>query len=389
MTKFVEKIKKAGLLTAFTAFVMIIVTSCAKETPETEKPVVTQEAPAAEEPQETPATEDLDLTQSTNLFEEPLQPNPLANADDDVVVTVDGEKITHGEIMQGVQLNMMQLSRQIPQQQLAQMTGQIYQNVTDTLIANILLTEAAKKSSLAVSDSDLDAEINRIKENAPEGSSLEEALAENHIDYDDWKENLREQMLVRKLVDEKTAGVAEASDAEVSDFYQKNIDSFKVPETVSASHILVAVNPGDTDEIKAEKRKKLEIIRDQIIAGGNFEEIAKKQSDCPSAQRGGDLGTFARGQMVPTFEEAAFSANVGDITDIVETQFGYHIIKVTDHQPARIRPLAEVSTQLKAYLTEQKKQKKLLAYVDELKAEADIEFQNKTLDADPQKKPAE
>lgn len=146
---------------------------------------------------------------------------------EDVVVTVEGKKITHGEIMQGVQMNLMQMSKRAPSQQLSQMREQLYQNVTDTLVANILLTKDAEKSSLAISDDELAKEIATIESKAPKGTSLKDALAENKIDYDEWKTDLRKQLLVRKLIEEKTADVAATSAAEITKFYEENGDSFK------------------------------------------------------------------------------------------------------------------------------------------------------------------
>lgn len=357
MTAFDKKTKSAGLFIAVAA--LAVLTACSKEAPEAEP---------------------IDLSQVANLFEQPLQPNPLALDSEDVVVTVEGEKITHGEIMQGVQMNLMQLSRQIPPQQLSQMAGQIYQNVTDTLVANVLLTKAAEKSGLAVHDDELSKEIALIESNAPEGSSLKDALAENNIDYTEWTGDLRKQMLVRKLVDEKTSGVAAASAVEVAAFYEENSDSFKIPENVSASHILLAFTPEDTDASKAQKKKDLEKIRTDLLAGGDFAAVAAEKSDCPSKQQGGTLGTFARGQMVPEFETAAFSQTIGEIGGVVETQFGYHLIKVTDRQKAGVRPLSEVKDQLQQYLTGQKKQEALMAYIEELKAKSSVEFHKPEFD---------
>ncbi len=367
-------VKKTNVTRLFAAAALLsLFTACSKE-PQ-------QEAAQAT----TPGTESIDLAQpdqqTPDLFEQPLQPNPLAIDATDVVVTVDGENITHGEIMQGVQMNMMQMGRKIPQQQLAQMTGQIYKNVTDTLVANILLTQAAEKSSLTVNDDELAQEISNIESNAPAGSSLTNALAENNIDFADWKKDLRKQWLVRKLVDEKTADVAEAAAPEIAKFYEDNIDSFKVPENVTASHILVAFTPEDTDATKAQKKKDIEKIHAELLAGGDFAEIASKVSDCPSKKQGGSLGTFTRGQMVPEFEKAAFSQDIGTIGDVIETQFGYHIIKVTDHKQASVRPLAEVKDQLQQYLTGKKKQEALLVYIDELKAKATIENHTPDFDA--------
>jgi len=372
MTTLVKKTKNAALF-ATVAALAAFTAGCSKEV---------QKETAMETAQTAPVTEAIDLAKpAPNLFEQPLQPNPLALASDDVVVTVDGEKITHGEIMQGVQMNMMQMSRRVPPQQLSQMAGQMYQNVTDTLIANILLTKAAEKSSLAVSDEELAKEIAKIEANAPEGTSLKDALAENKIDFAEWKEDMRKQMIVRKLVEEKTANVAEASAVEVAKFYEENIDSFKAPETVAASHILLAFKPEDTDATKALKKKEIEKIRADILAGAKFEAIAEEKSDCPSGKRGGDLGTFSRGQMVPEFETAAFSQEAGAIGDVVETQFGYHLIKTTAHKQAGVRPLAEVKEQLQEYLTGKTKQEALLAYIEDLKSKATVVMKTPDLDA--------
>jgi len=373
MTTLVKKTKIAGLFVAAAA--LAVFTACSKETPKEILKETPKEAPAV-----APAAQS-QQQETPSLFEQPLQPNPLALSTNDIVVTVDGEKITHGEIMQGVQMNLMQMSKRVPPQQLSQMYGQIYQNVTDTLVANILLTKAAEKSSLAVSDTELAKEIALIESNAPKGTTLKDALAENKIDYNEWKEDLRKQMLVRKLVDEKTTGIQEATPVEVAKFYEENADSFKVPETVTASHILLAFTPEDTDVTKAQKKQAVEKMHADILAGGDFATIAAEKSDCPSKKQGGSLGTFARGQMVPEFETAAFSQEIGKVGDVVETQFGYHLIKTTAHEQAGIRPLAEVKDQLQNYLTGKKKQEALLAYIEELKKKANVELKKPDLDA--------
>lgn len=372
MIALVKKTKTAGVFITVSALALLIA-GCDKE-----------KAPAAA-PEQVTATETVDLAQpaqqTPDLFEQPLQPNPLALSNDDVVVTVDGKNITHGEIMKGVQMNMMQMSRRVPPQQLQQMAGQMYKNVTDTLIANILLTKAAETSSLTVNDEELTKEITTIEANAPEGSSLTNALAENNIDFNEWKNDLRKQMLIRKLVEEKTANITNASLAEVTKFYEENVDSFKIPESVTASHILLAFTPEDTDATKAQKKQEIEKIRADILAGGDFAAIAAEKSDCPSKTRGGNLGTFSKEQMVPEFENVAFTQEVGTVSGVVETQFGYHLIKVTDHQQAGIRSLSEVKDQLQEYLAGKAKQDALLVYIEELKSNANVVMHTPDLDA--------
>ncbi len=368
------KNRKTAFFIFLPALLVLMTAGCKQEAPE----------PAADEP------DDIDLSQAApDLFEEPVKPNPLAREADDVVIEVEGEEITHGDIMQGVQMSMMQMSRQVPPQQLQQMAGQMYQNVSDTMVANVLLTKAAETSGLVVADEELEAEIEEVRKNLPEDRTLEDMLAENEVDLGEWKENMREQMLVRKLVEEKTADAPEATAAEVAAFYEENTDSFQIPETVSASHILISFDPEDTPETKAEKRAELEAIQQKLATGASFEELAAEHSDCPSSAEGGALGTFTRGQMVPEFEEVAFSMEPGKLSQIVETEFGYHIIKVTDHQEAGIRSLAEVKDQLQQYITNRNKQEALMDYIEELKADADVEYLKPDLDAGDQTAEAE
>jgi len=298
-----------------------------------------------------------------------------ARLTNDVVVRVNEVPITHGEIMQGVKMNLSQKSKTVTSQQLTEMTPQIYQNVLDTLIANILLTTAAQRSSLSVSDIELAKEIATIESKAPEGKTLKEALTENKINYAEWKEDLRKQILVRKLVEGKTADVIVASSAEIAKYYAENADSFKVPETVTASHILVAFTREENATAKAQKKTYIQRMRENLLAGSDFATIAREKSDCPSSKQGGNLGTFARGQMVPEFESVAFALPIGQVSDVVETQFGYHLIKVTAHQQASVRPLSQVKDQLQEYLTGKKKQEALLAYIEELKKKANIKYQ--------------
>ena len=134
------------------------------------------------------------------------------------------------------------------------------------------------------------------------------------------------------------------SDEEIAEFYEKHKENFKVPETVRASHILVA----DEDEMKK--------VRADLDAGMSFEDAARKHSSCPSKEQGGDLGFFSKEQMVPEFGDAAFAMKVGDVsTEPVKTQFGLHLIKLVDKKEASVRPLDEVRAQLTESLLNEKK----------------------------------
>jgi peptidyl-prolyl cis-trans isomerase C len=163
-------------------------------------------------------------------------------------------------------------------------------------------------------------------------------------------------------------------EAEAKEFYDKNPDRFKQPEQVRASHIFKRVVPGADAAAKQKARTALEPVLKQVKAGGDFAELARKHSEDASAQAGGDLNFFGPGQMVPEFEKVAFTMKAGDTSDIVESQFGYHIIKVTERREGRTVPFAEARNQIAEYLKQQRQQEKTNALVEQLKAKSKIEI---------------
>ncbi|MHB8708511.1 MAG: SurA N-terminal domain-containing protein [Desulfuromonadales bacterium] len=144
-------------------------------------------------------------------------------------------------------------------------------------------------------------------------------------------------------------------DAELETFYRRNLDRFEIPEQARAAHILVLVPEGADAAVRAAKRAQAEKLLTEARGGKDFAALARDFSDDKaSAVNGGDLGSFSRGTMVPAFEQAVFALKPGEISDLVETQFGYHIIKLTSHNEAQIRPLAEVSDEIKRGLRAEK-----------------------------------
>lgn len=160
-----------------------------------------------------------------------------------------------------------------------------------------------------------------------------ESGLENDEEYLRELENAKNSLLKQYAI-RKTLNQASISEKEVEDYYNGNKDRFMSPATAKASHILV-----DEEENAKE-------IAEEIKNGLEFEEAAKKYSKCPSKDKGGDLGYFSKGKMVPEFEEATFNMDVNTVSEPVKTQFGYHIIKVTDKQPEQTRSFDEVKDQL-------------------------------------------
>ena len=321
-----------------------------------------------------PAPEPVDLTQTEDLFSKPVQPNPLTSDPNAVIVRVNGEDITRGEVIQLVGAAMQQLGGRVQPQQMQQIQGQMYERFKNDLISKKLMDAAVTAANIEVTTAEVNDQLEKIKASIPEGQTLEGALASQGMTLEKLTESIRTDMATRKFMDAKTADVADATDAEAQEFYDTNPDQFKKPENVSASHILIKFDEADTDETKAEKKAQLEKIRADINAGTvAFEDAAKEHSGCPSGAQGGSLGTFGKGQMVPEFELAAFTQEINEVGDVIETQFGYHIVKVTDRQEAGTVGFEEAKEQILGYLTNQKKQQVVGDYMKSLRDSATIE----------------
>ena len=211
--------------------------------------------------------------------------------------------------------------------------GQAYNNpegkraVLEQLISNKLLLLDARRNLLEA-DPVFKAELNRVKEN-----------------------------LLVSFAAEKAFSAVSVSDKEAEEYYEANKERFMSEETVNASHILV-----DSEE------KALQILAEIKSGETSFEDAARTNSTCPSGGRGGNLGDFGRGQMVPEFDEAAFSMAEGEISDKpVQTQFGYHLIKLNSKKPSEIMPFAELAPEIKEALLQQKRQKAYESKINQLK----------------------
>jgi peptidyl-prolyl cis-trans isomerase C len=184
---------------------------------------------------------------------------------------------------------------------------------------------------------------------------------------------MKRGIAIEQLVDEEIVRKINVSDKEVKEYYDANLEKFKQPEQVKASHILIKVDPKADESGKAEARKQIEMIQKKVKKGEDFEALAKEYSGCPSSTKGGDLGYFGRGQMVKPFEDAAFALEPGQVSNIVETRFGYHLIKVIEKKPPTTMSFDEVKERIQRYLKQQRIREKVLAYVEELRGKAKVE----------------
>ena len=244
--------------------------------------------------------------------------------------------------------------------------------VVNELVIKALLDEEMDKRNIKVSNADMEEAIKTIVDKVGSKEQLDKMLKESGVSANDFKKDLKEQVRMKKLAE--TLGNADVSDSEVRAFYNKYIDKFKYPEQVRASHILIAVNPQEMTEVVKSAPENAKLSESEIQAKVNqeiaakeakakelytkakndpasFAKLAKENSEDPtSAEKGGELGFFAKNEMVPEFANAAFSAKPNTVVGPVKSQYGYHIILVKDRRAAGQEPFEKVKNSIKDFL---------------------------------------
>jgi len=290
----------------------------------------------------------------------------------DPVALVNGVKISQKEYEREVNLQLHQASqqgRQIPEAMLPQIKADILNNLID----RELLYQESQKKNIAVNAEEVNNQIEKIKDRFGNQAEFEKTIAEMGLSEADIKSEIEHNMAIRDLIDAQIITKIEISEAETKAYYDNNPSLFKKPEQIKASHILIKVAPDATDMQKAQSRIEMAKIQQKVKDGQDFATLAKEYSQGPSAENGGDLGFFGRGQMVKPFEDVAFALKPGQVSEIVETRFGYHLIKVADKTPASTMAYADVKERLKQHLKSQKIDQGARAYIDSLKKDAKIE----------------
>lgn len=301
--------------------------------------------------------------------------NPLmAKKPGDMIARVDGKNITRTDVEQETNSLMMQLGRRVSPDQANQMLPMLQRQALENLINRQLLQQAAKREKLEVAPEAVEERVTTISAQFPSPEMLKERLAAVGISEETFRQQITQTLEIEKLLDIHTPLEAEVTGEEVETFYTSNPNNFREPERVQTSHILISIGPEDTDEQKEQKRQRLAEIKTKIEEGADFAEMAREHSACPSGSKGGDLGLFGRGQMVKPFEEVAFTLPTGAVSDIVETQFGYHLIKVTDHQEARVIPVEEAREKIENFLKNQRREQLIIQYLGELRNKAEIKY---------------
>lgn len=235
-------------------------------------------------------------------------------------------------------------------------------NITEQLVNSTLLYQYAEKQNINVTAADLDREVEEIKSSFSSEQEFNDALRKNNLTLNQLKDNLKRQIRIDKAVQNEYDKI-NISDEEIVQYYEENKSAFFQPEKRQISHILV------------EDEEEAELLRNQLNEGLiEFEQTAKDKSICPSAEQGGDLGYIMRGQMVPEFEEVAFSLEKGQLSSVVKTEYGYHILQCGDIQEEKQLTLDEARDSIKSILAYQKQNESIQSLLAQLKENADIKI---------------
>lgn len=292
-----------------------------------------------------------------------------------VVTDVDGIRLTEADLKAQIDQRIARIQDRVPSNEIPRFEKNLRPMFIEQFVVKTLLLNAAKKQGITATDDDLNEAITNIRSNLVRGLTLEDVLKQEKVTEKELRGDLALQVVTRKLVQASLGDKPAApSDKDVQAFYEKAKDRFKMPETVRARHILIGVGPEDDDKTKRTKKEKAESLRKQLLEGADFAKLAQANSDCPSKATGGDLGTFPRGRMVPEFETAVFKQKTSEIGPVVKTDFGYHIIQVTEHNAARTLPLDEVKSDILRELTFREQEKALETLLDNLRKEARITY---------------
>ena len=300
-------------------------------------------------------------------FAEETQPS------EDKVALVNGSvvsRVTFDREMSGVRQRFSSMGKPISPSQLQELE----KKVLDNLINIELLYQQSRKVGTKVDEAEVSAQLETLKKRFPTEAEFKNAINKMKLTETVMKSQIRRGITIQRFLDKKTLGKVEVTEEEIKAYYDSHTNFFKKPGQVRASHILIKVEPGANEKDKAKARKKIEKIRQRLVKGEDFGALAKEFSQCPSSAKGGDLNYFGRRQMAKPFEDAAFALKVGELSDVVETRFGYHLIKVTDKKPASTYSYKDVKNRIRKNLVREKTRIEVSNYVQELKKAAKIEI---------------
>jgi len=251
----------------------------------------------------------------------------------------------------------------------------VFRKALDILIEEKLLDQEVKKAGIKVTAKEIEGAIDDIKgRNAITQEDLEKALAKDGVSIEAFKKQIETRLQRMKFLQWAMKVESKTGEKELRDFYQKNIDQYRTDESYRPGHILFAVPKEASLQETLEIRKKCQMVLEKITRGEDFGEMALLYSEDPSRKDRGDLGFFKRGELLPVFEKEALRLQIGEVSGIVQTAFGFHLIKLLDRKRGTAPPFEEIKERVQADYYEVETQKAIRQFLSKLKEKAVIEI---------------
>lgn len=289
-----------------------------------------------------------------------------------VLARVNGAAITRADVERAIAIFLAQSRAS------HDLTPEARQEAENGALEQLIGTQLLYQGGLRLVTKDLEnevaARVAEVKAKFPSQSAYDAALKSNDLTEAEARDMVRRDLVAAKLLDKEVTAKIAVSRDEIATFYRQNLEKFSLPESVQISHILIEVRPEATAGESSGARDKADTVRAKLLAGADFATLAQSQSDCPSKEAGGDLGVFGKEEMISEFEAPVAALKVGEISPVIKTRFGYHVVRLTGRTVASVRPLAEVQEKIASYLKETRSRQAIDEYVGELKKKAVIEL---------------
>jgi len=290
---------------------------------------------------------------------------------DKVIVVVNGETITQSELDAACEIMRQKLEANLTGDALAKELEKSRKEILNRMIEEKLILSAAKKKNIEVDDEDIELKMKDVKSRFGSEDKFYEILKDEGVSVNELKQNYADQIRVAKMVEMEVRKKIVASPSDIAEYYRVHKEDFREPEQVRLKNILIRPDENLSDDEAAALAEK---ILGFLKAGENFDELALKYSKGPNADRGGDLGLARRGQMLKQIEDVVLNLNSGDLSGVIKTSLGYHIFKVEEKRPERIKELSEVKDEIEKIIFAEKGKKQYDTWIEQLKKDSFISY---------------
>jgi len=289
----------------------------------------------------------------------------------DIVARVNGQDVKKAELDMAVRSLEDRARSPVP----AEQRDAVYRQVLDRIVGFHLLVQEAKARNVIAPPWEVDSQLEQIKKQFPSEDAFTQMLQARGVTVEQLRADTAQTIAVNAMLKTELEPKITVSEADSKTYFDQNRARFRQEDSVHASHILIRTPEQADAATKAKAKTQADDLLAQLKKGADFAGLAKKFSQDPgSAPNGGDLGFFSKGRMVPAFEEAAFGLKPGQTSGVVETPFGYHIIRVVETKASRDLEYTEVKAQIEDYLKQQMRDQKSQEFVNQLRAKAKVQI---------------